>query len=34
MTSLHIAVEKGYVEIVKLLLANDKINVNIQDIFL
>lgn len=30
--SLHIAVEKGDLEIVKLLLENEKININLQTI--
>mgnify|MGYP001026861130 CR=1 FL=1 len=33
MTSLHTAVEKENIEIVRLLLSNEKINVNLQNIF-
>lgn len=33
-TALYLAVEKGYVEIVKFLLMNDNINVNIINIFI
>lgn len=33
MTSLHTAVEKENIEIVRLLLSNEKININLQNIF-
>ena len=34
MTALYLAVEKGNIEIVKLLLMNDKLDINLGCIFL